>query len=213
MPRVAACPDVHQAILDAAKDLMERYGYKKMTIDDIAREAGIGKATIYGYFARKQDVALAVVDSYHRSLQDKWREIASKGGPAPDTIRRLIVGRVLFAFDVTSRYRDSFDDAMAELRSLVIRQRGRFNEVEAAILAEVVSRGVKEGDFKVSDPLEVARTILTCVSGLMPYSLSSREFQRRDEVERMANQVVSLIFDGLLISSHSRPQPIVVPIT
>jgi len=36
-----------QRILDAASTLILRYGYHKTTIDDIAREAGVGKGTLY----------------------------------------------------------------------------------------------------------------------------------------------------------------------
>ena len=38
MPRVAAPPDVREAILDAAMRLMEWYGYRKMTMEDIAEK-------------------------------------------------------------------------------------------------------------------------------------------------------------------------------
>ena len=34
-------------ILDAAADLLERWGYKRVTIDDIAKHAGVGKGTVY----------------------------------------------------------------------------------------------------------------------------------------------------------------------
>ncbi|MGW2198666.1 helix-turn-helix domain-containing protein, partial [Streptosporangium sp. NPDC001682] len=34
-------------ILDAAAELLVRLGYRKVTIDDIARLAGIGKGTVY----------------------------------------------------------------------------------------------------------------------------------------------------------------------
>ena len=34
-------------ILDSAERLLDRLGYQKMTVDDIAREAGVGRRTIY----------------------------------------------------------------------------------------------------------------------------------------------------------------------
>ncbi len=36
-----------ERLLDAATTLLVRWGYRKTTIDDVAREAGVGKGTIY----------------------------------------------------------------------------------------------------------------------------------------------------------------------
>lgn len=44
------------AIKASAIQLFEKQGYNQTTIEDIAREAGIGKATIYGYFSTKEEV-------------------------------------------------------------------------------------------------------------------------------------------------------------
>jgi hypothetical protein len=42
--------EVREAILDAGERLLAGYGYKKMTIDDLAREVGIGKGSVYLHF-------------------------------------------------------------------------------------------------------------------------------------------------------------------
>ena len=36
-----------ERLLDVATTLLVRWGYRKTTIDDVAREAGVGKGTIY----------------------------------------------------------------------------------------------------------------------------------------------------------------------
>jgi len=178
---------------------MERYGYTKMTIDDIAHEAGIGKATIYGYFEKKQDVALAVIDGYHARVQARWREIVAQG-KAPDvSLREMLVGRVMYAFDNASKYRQSLDDSLAALRTLVLSRRGRYNQEDTEIIESVILEGNRLGLFDVKETNETAAAMITCTSGLMPYSLSSKELTQRGEVERMTQNVVSLILDGLYL--------------
>jgi AcrR family transcriptional regulator len=120
MPRVASCPDVRQAVLEAAQTLMERYGYKKMTIDDIASEVGIGKATLYGYFANKQEVGMAVIDLYHGSILEAWGRLDSQRISAPEKLRIMILDRVMILFDVAHRHRQSLDECLASLRPLVL---------------------------------------------------------------------------------------------
>src|ERR1700738_4054306 len=95
MPRVAAPADVRESVLDAATRLMDGYGFKKMTMETIAREAGIGKATIYGYFENKEDVALSVIRRHQQSVKARWQEIAETEAPADRRVREMVGTLVL----------------------------------------------------------------------------------------------------------------------
>jgi AcrR family transcriptional regulator len=46
--------DTERRILETASRLFLRYGFEKTTMDDIAREAGIAKATLYRYWPSKE---------------------------------------------------------------------------------------------------------------------------------------------------------------
>jgi AcrR family transcriptional regulator len=50
----------HTVILDAALRVFGQYGYRRTSMDDIAREADIGKGTIYLSFASKEEVFQAL---------------------------------------------------------------------------------------------------------------------------------------------------------
>lgn len=65
-----------ERILDAAATLLVRWGYRKTTIDDVAREAGVGKGTIYLHWKDKSELFNAVI----------WR--ASKQA-SNDTLQRI----------------------------------------------------------------------------------------------------------------------------
>lgn len=45
-----------EQIINAARELFKNYGFKKVTMDEIARKAGVTKKTVYKYFASKQDL-------------------------------------------------------------------------------------------------------------------------------------------------------------
>ncbi len=49
-------------ILDAARDCVARVGLSKTTVDDVAREAGCSRATLYRHFAGKQPLLDALVE-------------------------------------------------------------------------------------------------------------------------------------------------------
>ena len=62
-------PGVRDRILDATNGLLARYGYRKMSMTDLAREAGVGKGTLYLYFSSKEDVALSSIDRLVEKLE------------------------------------------------------------------------------------------------------------------------------------------------
>jgi AcrR family transcriptional regulator len=68
-------------VLDAVDRLLGRYGYGKMSIADVAREAGIGKDTVYLFFPSKEDLVLSAIDRIAERLLVEARAIADGSGP------------------------------------------------------------------------------------------------------------------------------------
>src|SRR6478672_7803463 len=50
-----------QRLLDAAETCIDRFGLAKTTVEDIATEAKVSRATIYRYFDNRDELVLAVV--------------------------------------------------------------------------------------------------------------------------------------------------------
>jgi AcrR family transcriptional regulator len=60
-------------ILDAAKSCCERWGLAKVTIEDIANEAGVSRATLYPYFPAAKTRRL--VDAYQFLRSKYWKRL------------------------------------------------------------------------------------------------------------------------------------------
>jgi AcrR family transcriptional regulator len=57
-------------ILEGAEALFMRYGFKSITMDDIARELGISKKTLYQYFTDKLDLVNQAVENHLNTEQE-----------------------------------------------------------------------------------------------------------------------------------------------
>jgi len=67
-----------ERILDAAATLMVRWGFRKTTIDDVAREAGVGKGTIYLHWKDKNQLfSAAIWRASRRVSEDMMRRVAA----------------------------------------------------------------------------------------------------------------------------------------
>ncbi|MBI4378354.1 MAG: TetR/AcrR family transcriptional regulator [Nitrospinae bacterium] len=56
-------------IIEAAEKMFYQYGYRKVTMDDIASDLGISKKTLYQYFKSKDAIASAVVKRLHHDIE------------------------------------------------------------------------------------------------------------------------------------------------
>jgi len=199
MAAIAPKEAVREAILDATDRLLARYGYRKMTVEDIAAEAGIGKGTIYLHFDSKEEVVLSHVDRIvDRLKQQHLAVIARSKVTAPERLRQMLLARVLFRFDSIQHYTQSLNDLLAALRPGLLARRAKYFEEEAQIFAEVLAEGRASGELQFEEELTTARALLEATNSLLPYSLSISELGEREEVERRAAAIAGLLLHGLL---------------
>ena len=198
MTAIITREETREAILDATDRLLARYGYRKMTIEDLAREVGIGKGSIYLHFSSKEEVVLTHVDRIVERLKMRLWEIARGRGSAASRLSEMLLARVLFRFDSVQHYTQSLDDLLAALRQNLLARRARYFDEEAQIFAEVLTEGRDAGEFAFDDPAEAAYALLHATNSLLPYSLSTTELGERAEVRDKTARIASLLLSGLL---------------
>lgn len=206
MRDIATREDIRDLILDAADRLLARKGYKKMTMEDLAQEVGIGKGTIYLHFPSKEEVVLSHVDRIVERVKAELRRLAADARPTPARLREMLLARVLVRFDSVQHYTESLSDLLAALRPGLLARRRRHFEEEAEIVAGVLEEGRRAGVFAFRDARAAARSLLVATNSLLPYSLSPRELGRREDVQTEAARVVSLLLDGVVSRTDSNPK-------
>jgi AcrR family transcriptional regulator len=60
-----------ERVLDSAAELLVRWGYQRVTIEDVARHAGIGKGTVYLHFRSKDALFLTVLMRVQRGIIER----------------------------------------------------------------------------------------------------------------------------------------------
>lgn len=103
----AASGDVRGVVLRAAERCIQRYGIRKTTMDDIAREAGISRPSVYRYFADREDLLIALMNEHSRALTERARRFIAQ---YPTVEEGLVEGLVYIA---EHGHRDEFTRSLA----------------------------------------------------------------------------------------------------
>src|SRR4030088_1373192 len=87
-----------ERLLDAAARLLVRWGYRKTTIDDVAREAGVGKGTVYLHWNDKNELfRSAILRERRRYTEELERRIAAD--PEGGLLHRVAAHGMLATLD------------------------------------------------------------------------------------------------------------------
>jgi AcrR family transcriptional regulator len=200
-------PPLRDKILDAADRLLGRLGYRKTTLDDLAREAGIGRRTIYLYFPSKEEIFFASIDRVVERMLESLRKAAVVKEPASERLRKMLATRVLSRFDSVRDYYQSIDELLGVLRAGYLERREGYFEAEARVFAEVIALGVAQGELDCPDPEVAAQAMIRATNSLLPYSLSARELGSRRDVERSVEELSDLVLRGLLARGTEAASP------
>ena len=147
--------DIREAILDAVDRRLARFGSKKMTVEGLAEEAGIGKGSVYLHFPSKEEAVLSHVDRIVERLCGRLDTIAAGNGPVDMRLHSMLVERVTYRLSAVQHCTQSLDDLLSAIRPLLLERRlGHF-----AREAERFERMLNEGRrTEVFEPVRVPTT-------------------------------------------------------
>jgi AcrR family transcriptional regulator len=198
MRTIAQREDIRDLILNGVDVLLARYGYRKMTMEDLAQVVGIGKGTIYLHFPSKQDVTLSHIDRIVERLIIELKRIASGPDPAPEKIKKMLVMRVLFRFDSVRHYSQSLNDLLSSLRVPLMSRRDNHFLLEAKVFSDVLQAGRRTGALYFRNINVTAQALIRATNSFLPYSLTPRELGKRNEIEEHVSQIADLVLHGMV---------------
>jgi len=86
-------------ILDGAKRVFMKLGYDAASMNDVTREAGVSKGTIYVYFQSKEDLFGALVEREKSAFDAAIRQILEESAHVEEGLRRYALAHAHFILD------------------------------------------------------------------------------------------------------------------
>lgn len=155
-----------EAVVAAARRLFERFGPAKTSMEEIAREAGLSKATLYNYFGGKEAVIAGVIEYERKALVDKLQKAVDDADGPVEALRAFLLTRSGEVQRHRRAYRAGREEFLRHMPqvSKAIEQNRR---EERAIIERVLAAGVSAGAFReIEDIPLTADVIFTSAIGI-----------------------------------------------
>ena len=147
-------------ILDSMQKLMLKKDTRSISVSEIAREAGIGKGSIYYYFKSKEEIVDAVIERSYSDAIRQAQELVQ--APGLDALTKM---EIIFRTCRDSSIELSRQEAgsyMELQQSALLHQQYIYIMIRILrpILADIIRQGNQEGTISCSSPDEVAEIVL-----------------------------------------------------
>jgi AcrR family transcriptional regulator len=143
-------------------------------MDDLAKDSGLSKGTLYWHFDSKLDVFLALFDRFAEQLLEGWAEIERPGADAQTWMREGL----RTVLEIIGAQRE-LAFVWAEFLALP-EGRARMAEVYRVSrerLEGIVTDGIVRGEFRRLNVAATATTLLAAVEGLALQAMVDPEFE------------------------------------
>ncbi|MBT1711615.1 TetR/AcrR family transcriptional regulator [Fulvivirgaceae bacterium PWU5] len=141
-----------EKLLKGATELFMRYGLRSVSMDDIARQLGVSKKTIYQYFTDKDDMVATVVKSHMEREQEQFEEITRVSKDAVDEMVRL-------SYRLKESMRDTNPTVLYDMQKYHPRAWGEWLSFKNKVIRESIVRnlrsGMGEGYFRADLHLDI----------------------------------------------------------
>jgi AcrR family transcriptional regulator len=185
-------------ILQAAAAQFSARAFDQVQMDDIARAAGVGKATLYRYFASKEELYLESFDAVLTALDRRLAEAAEAPLPPAEQLARMIEALVdtLSEQLASLRVLSGSEPVLAERWRAVLRAH-RQRIVDA--LREALRRGVSSGEFRHLDLDIVPGLLIGMIRGGL---IGAGDVPRR----QLGDAALDLVLHGSLAGGAPPPR-------
>ena len=164
-------PDKRELIYDAMEELMRTVPFNEISVESIARKAGVGKGSVYYYFDCKDDILNNVIErSFRRAIREYLDNIRFEQ-TALGCIKQL------FRCVICKDFSDSKQNLIITLHlhdDLVLHNKLKSVAIQelSPILTVLLEQGIEEGSIKLDYPKESAEIIVSVLTVFLDNSIS-----------------------------------------
>lgn len=191
---VSSGNEVREIIVNAAREIFGRYGFRKTTMDEIAQAARKAKSSLYHYFKSKEEVFQAVVEKEGSIVEKEMANALQKAETPQEKLRTYSIKRMEILNRVANFY-SAFQDEYLENYAFIQKLRKKYDNWELMTIKNILQEGVDRDIFVVKDLDLYAYAIVTTMKGL------EYDWAMQKDISKMKdgiNSLFGILFNGIM---------------
>lgn len=185
--------EVRDNIIEVARSMFSRYGYKKTTVDDIAINSKKAKSSLYYYFKSKEEIFEAVVDKEADIIREKLLNVINNHKiKSINKLKEYIHIRMNSVRDMVNFYEAMKNEFLTDL-DFIEKIRRKYDDQEIMLIENILISGNNENIFNIKDTKLTSLAIVTAMRGLeIPL------FSEKHSFEEKVDGLLNILFYGII---------------
>lgn len=174
----------YQAILATAKTLFWKYGVKRVSVEEISKEASVSKMTFYRHFKNKNELALQIMlNIFDKGLTD-YRNVMSQNIPFVEKIEQILLLKFENTQDVSEEFiKDIYVNGDIATQKMIV----QYSETMLLEFKNDLANAQKKGWI--------------------------RKDMKIDFIMKMRDQITGLLNDDSFLAMYKTPQEAIMEVT
>ncbi|GGA96952.1 TetR/AcrR family transcriptional regulator [Puia dinghuensis] len=184
-------------IVDTARVLFKKSGFKKTTMGDIARSLGKAKSSLYYYYPSKEDIFEAVIYAEMDELLDEIQQSLREASTSKEKLKAYCRCR-LEKLSQLCNLSDALKSEIAELHCVMVEMKSKFDTTHVELVKEILAEGVSNGEFKKINEDNIELIAYLMVSSFRGLAVPLMVGQNRSpQLDLQIDSIVDIMVEGI----------------
>jgi AcrR family transcriptional regulator len=189
--------DVRNRILDNVKERLDRFGFKKTTMDEISKDCKISKKTIYEHFKDKEDMVTCLfVRECHKAMEIIFSHMGEIEDPLEKLIQLIRTSVWYFREDIFITRLLKNDEALYSA-FLSRKYHALIDQEIISIIAAIIREGKEQGKFRDVDERVVAYAGFKLFQAFS-YMRTGEFDEEKDRQEYYTNVLIDFVINAIV---------------
>ncbi len=171
--------EIQKQLLKAAKQLFQLHGFRRVTIDDIAKAIGKARSSLYYYYKTKEEILDAVIEAEVRELLTAITAATNRVETAEEKLKAFFLTELQTVFEKRGFFNglDTAELSGYEKAKLALHQ--QIWQLEGALLSQIITEGIRRGELNKLTHKEqkiLVFVLLSSLRGIKREMVSQNDF-------------------------------------
>ena len=179
-------------ILQTGKDLFWKFGIRRVTIEEICKEAGVSKMTYYKFFSNKSDLVKSIMDGIYAKSVEEYRSIMDSDLPYTEKVVRTIN---LKREGIKTISKEFFQDLVSHPEPEIASYMERIKDTNVEMISKDFIIAQKEGNVRKDVKVDF---IIYFMNHILEMSHDENLISLYDDPKDLIMELTNFLFYGVL---------------